>query len=252
MLIAAPFLLALLVLSLPFLLALFVLSLRFVLPFVERAEARTEQRKRAAIDRQRCDWCMTPLSVDALARADTLFAAYVAKIDRENDTLRHRLVRDVHACCPSCDACYGYDELAERFVPLHARTARTMYADLLEPATAAMAWPWLGPHAPLHAIVLTLDSVFPTDAVHPPFSAMVEVLATADVGAIAETLLRSPWLADAGSDSAWRYAAGSVTLVFGLRAGMPFVTRIGDDTVRTDQIAAIHLWYEAQHDIADA
>ncbi len=75
-------------------------------------------------------------------------------------------------------------------MPLHARTARTMYADLLEPATAAMAWPWLGPHAPLHAIVLTLDSVFLTDAVHPPFPLVVDVLATADVAAIAETRQR--------------------------------------------------------------
>jgi len=47
-------------------------------------------------------------------------------------------VRDVHACCPRCDACYGYDEAADLFLSLPERTATAMYAGLLEPATAAI------------------------------------------------------------------------------------------------------------------
>lgn len=114
----------------------FVLSLPIVLLFVGLPRARTERRKRAAIERQRCDRCGALLGVAALARADALFAAYVARVHEDDDTRYRRLVRDVHACCPRCDACYGYDERADRFVPLPERMANAMYAGLLEPATA--------------------------------------------------------------------------------------------------------------------
>ncbi len=238
------------IIAAPFLLVAFVLSLPIVLPFVGLAEARTERRKRAAIERQRCDWCVARLDAAALTRADALYAAYVAKVHAEDDTLFHRLVRDVHACCACCarcDACYGYDERADWFVPLPVRRATAMYAGLIEravePATAAMAWPWLGPHAPLHPVALTRDTI--ANDVDSPHAGQVDVLATADAAAIAEALLRSPWLTGAGSDATWRCSAGPVALVFGLRAGMPFVTRTGDEAVRSDRIAAVHLRPEA-------
>jgi hypothetical protein len=114
-----------LVIAAPFLLVLFLVSLPIVLPFVGIAQVRSEKRKRACVERWPCGWCVAPLGGEALVRADALFGAYV---DRQfGDDFTFRIVRDLHACCLRCDAGHRYDEQADRLVLLHSREFATMY-----------------------------------------------------------------------------------------------------------------------------
>ena len=241
-----------LVIAAPFLLVLFILSLPIVLPFVGIAQARSDKRKRLCVERWPCGWCVAPLGAEALARADALFGAYADQ--QFGDAFKFRIVRDLHACCPRCDAGHRYDEQADRFVLLHPREFATMYGPLLAtavaPATAALAWPWYPPRAVSHRIALTRASVCMGDDLDAPHEGALTVPPDVDVAAIGEALLRSPWLAHVGGTAAWTGTAGPVTLIFGLRSNIPFVRRSGPEPVRADSVGTLHIRYAAQGDAA--
>ena len=239
-----------LVIAAPFLFVLFLVSLPIFLPFVGLQQARSKRRLLACVERSPCGWCVAPLGADALARAEALSSAY---FDREfADVLYARVVRDLHACCPRCDAGHRYDEPADRFVLLAPRAFAKLYGELLDiavpPATAVLAWPWQPPRAASHKIALTRDSVCMADDIDAPHAGEVTLPAEVDVVAIGEALLRSPWLAHVGATATWTCAAGPVTLVFGLRSGLPFVRRSGTDPVCAGAVASLHVGYAAQRD----
>lgn len=241
--------------AVPFLILLFIMSLPFVLPFVAIAEKRAAKRKHALVATWPCGWCVTPLGSEALARADALFAAHTHKEVTELDVWRTRLVRNLHACCPRCDAGHRYDVPSNRFVLLHPLEFRAEFGAVLHaavpPATVTLAWPWLAPPGPLHRIALTRDSVCLADDVAAPHVGMVEVSANCDVAAIGEALLRAPWLAHVGGTATWWCSAGPVTLVFGFHAGAPFVERIGPEAVAATCVDHLHVHYAAQRDRED-
>lgn len=238
------------VIAAPFLLILFLLSLPIVLPFVGIAEARAKKRKRTRAERWPCGWCVAPLGAEALARADTVFSAYVGQ--QTGDAAKFRIVRDLHACCPCCDAGHRYDEQADRFALLQSREFATTYGPLLattvKPATATLAWPWSPPRAASHRVALTRDSVCMGDDLDAPHAGTLNVPPEVDVAAIGEALLRSPWLAHVGDTATWVGVAGSFSLVFGLRSGIPFVRSSGPGPVRAESVSALHIRYAAQHD----
>ncbi|RZF65097.1 hypothetical protein EWE75_06875 [Sphingomonas populi] len=246
---------ALTAIAAPFLILLFIVSIPFVLPFVAIAEKRTAKRKQALVESWPCGWCVAPLRVEALARADAIFAAYAHKAFAQFHTLQARMVRNLHACCPRCDAGHRYDEPTNRFVLLHLMEFRETFGEVLReavpPPTVTLAWPWLAPPGAMHRVKLTRDSVCLADDVAAPHVGMIEVPAAMDVAAIGEALLRSPWLAHVGSNATWWCSAGSVTLVFGLRAADPFVRRIGKDVVATTIVTDLHVHYAARRDHDD-
>lgn len=241
-----------LVIAAPFLFVLFLLSLPIVLPFVGIAQARSDKRKRLCAERWPCGWCVAPLGTAALARADALFGASVD--EQFGADVMLRIVRDLHACCPRCDAGHRYDEQADRFVLLHPREFAATYGPLLAtavaPAMAALAWPWYPPRAASHRVVLTRDGVCMGDDLDAPHGGTLTVPPDVDVAAIGEALLRSPWLAPVGGTAAWTGVAGPVTLVFGLRSGAPFVRRSGPEPVLADSVGALHIRSAAQGDPA--
>ncbi len=234
----------------PFLFVLFLLSLPIVLPIVGLQQAREHKRKRACVERWPCGWCVAPLEAEALTRADALFGAYID--ERFDKTEQLRIVRDLHACCPRCDAGHRYDEKADRFVLLDFREFARWYGDLLDtaiaPATAVLAWPWFPPRAASHTIALARDGAWASDGADAPHAGTLAVPAEVDVAAIGEALLRLPWLQRVGGTACWSCDAGAVTLAFGLRSGMPFVRRLGSEPVRADSVAAVHVRHQAQRD----
>lgn len=235
-----------LVVAAPFLIVLFLLSLPIVLPIVELQQARNDKRKRALVERWPCGWCVAPLGAEALARADTLFGRYIDEHFDKTEQLR--IVCDMHACCPRCNAGHCYDAHADRFVLHHPREFGRRYGEPLETVTSAtMAWPWFPPQAAAHTIALTRDSVWGDDA-DAPHEGTLAVPAAADVAAIAEALLRSPWLAHVGGTASWSCTVGPVTMVFGLRSGMPFSRSVGADAMRADSVTALHVRYQARRD----
>ena len=130
---------ALLIALVPVLLVLFALSMPVLLPLVGLAQARYERRKRLAAARTPCGWCGAPLGAEALARADALFAAYVAKLFPPDRLVKYRIVRDLHACCLRCDAGHRFDEEANRFVLLPGRDFAARYGGLIADAKQSYA-----------------------------------------------------------------------------------------------------------------
>lgn len=100
-------------LAAPFMILLFILSSPFLLPFETIAEKRTTRRKHALVATWPCGWCVAPLGPEALVRADALFAAYAnepvaefapSKPFGKFDTPQARIIQNLHACSPRCDA----------------------------------------------------------------------------------------------------------------------------------------------------
>ena len=212
---------------------LFVVTLPVTGPLLAWSEARAERRKLMAVERWPCGWCTAPLGTTALERADALVAAYVSAVCTD-DMLYARFVRDLHACCPRCDAGHRYVEREARFALLHPREFEEMYADALRkavpPATAAMAWAWLRPSEPMHAAALMLDDA---DA------GTVRVPASADAAALGEALLRA-WNGDAD----WRAEAEALVLLFGRRDGVPYTRREGPTFVAANRTAVLRVTRE--------
>jgi hypothetical protein len=223
-----------LILAAPLLFAIAILILPIVIPLAGWSHARAGRRRRLAVRSWPCGWCGFPLGEEALARAE---AIHVACYDRMfPEFTRFRMVRDLHACCGRCDAAHRYHDKADRFERLSAREFARTYGDPIDgpvaPATLAMAWPWLPPTPPAHAIALTLDGGGVGSVSVPP---------AADIAAIGEALLRAPWLAGDGADMAWTAIASGATLTFGRRGGMPFVHRDGPRVIRADAVSALRI-----------
>lgn len=100
----------------------------------------------------------------------------------------------------------------------------------------------------MHSVALTRDGVCLADDIEPSHKGSVEVPATADVAAIAEALLRSPWLAHVCGNATWWCSFGSTKLFSGLCALMPFIRRLGANPLAVADIVSLHLRYASQAD----
>ena len=99
-----------------------ILALPVILPLVAVLEARDRWRRHVCAERFVCVGCGQVLGRDALTRADTDWAEYVARLHRERPGVRFRLVRDVNAVCGHCGARYRFDEKAAMFSVLMDQT----------------------------------------------------------------------------------------------------------------------------------
>ena len=223
-----------LILAAPFLFAIAILALPIAIPLAGWLHAWADRRQRLTVRSWPCGWFSFPLGEEALVRAETIHVAYCDRMFAE--FTRFRMVRDVHACCPRCDATHRYHGKADRFERLSAREFARTYGHLIDglvaPATLAMAWPWLPPMPPTHAIALTRDGARVGSVAVPP---------AADIAAIGEALLRAPWLAGDRADMVWTTEAAGATLTFGWRDGLPFVDHDGPGAIRADAVSALRI-----------
>lgn len=231
----------------PILVILFVLSMPIWMPFLGWSMARDDRRKRTLAQTWPCGWCVAPLGEIALSRADALEAAEARHIDEEWTSVFSRHQRILHASCPRCGAAHRFNAKAQAFRLLHPREFGSKFDTLMEetlPApTCPMAWPWLKPAGPMHQVQVTREPIASLGELDQPPPAEIEVPADVEVAAIAEALLRSPWLPDLGPSARWHCMAGSVNLAFGKEAGLPFIQRSGDIRLRADAVNQVHLAY---------
>ena len=223
-----------LILAAPLLFVIAILALPIIIPLAGWSKARADRRQRLAVRSWPCGWCGFPLGEEALARAEAIHVAYYDQMSAGFEYFR--MVRDLHACCARCDAAHRYHEKADRFDLLSVREFARTYGDLIDglvaPATLAMAWPWLPPTPPTHAIMLTREGAVEESVVVPP---------AVDIAAIGEALLRAPWLASDRADMAWTTMAAGATLTFGRRGGLPFVHHDGPGSIRADAVSALRI-----------
>jgi hypothetical protein len=230
-------------------LVLAVLLMPVWLPLLSRSMVRDERRKRKLVETWPCGWCVAPLGEAALSRADALEAAE-SKAEQIGDDWMDAPVhsrRILGACCPRCGAGHYFARKQGAFLLLNPREVGARFGALMEEAvpapTCRMAWPWLRPAGPMHMLQVTRDPIAAFDTPEHPPSGTIEVPADVDVAAIAEALLRSPWLPDPGPSARWRCMTGAVALEFGKEAGIPFVQRAGDIPLRVDTVPLVHLVY---------
>jgi hypothetical protein len=211
--------------------------------------ARDERRKRALVETWSCGWCIAPLGEAALSRAEALEAAEseLEQIGKDWMDGHVHSRRILGACCPRCGASHCFAVKEEAFLLLNPREVGARFGALMEEAVPAptyrMAWPWLRPAAAMHLLQVTRDPIAAFDKLDHPPAGTIEVPADVDVAAVAEALLRSPWLPDLGPSARWRCTAGAVALEFGKEAGIPFVQRAGDTPLRADTVTHVHLAY---------
>lgn len=105
------------------------------------------------------------------------------------------------------------------------------------------------PAPPTHRIAITRDSVCLADDADAPHAGVVAVDRTADMAALAETLLAAGALPHVGADAGWWFAGRDARVALGFRDRMPFV-RIAraDPGLRAGDLARLHLGYAAQLD----
>ena len=115
----------------PVVVLVFLLTLPVTGPLLAVSEARADRRKRAAAVGWPCGRCGAPLGLPALERADAVFAAYVHTAFEDGGALRMRMVRELDACCPTCDAGHRWDRSTHAFVLLPAREYERTYAAAL-------------------------------------------------------------------------------------------------------------------------
>jgi hypothetical protein len=108
-------------------LPIFVLLILFTLPvsvpiaiFLSKRDRR---RMQAAALNARCVECGATLGLAALDRADKEWADHVAALQRDQPTMRFRLVRRVLARCSNCGAEYGFDARTRTFSRVEASGA---------------------------------------------------------------------------------------------------------------------------------
>ena len=86
-----------------------------ILPVVAVLEARDRRRRVRAAVAFACVRCGQILGREGLARGDAAWAEHFFALQRAHPHSKLRVVRDVYAVCPRCDARYGYDEEARTF-----------------------------------------------------------------------------------------------------------------------------------------
>jgi len=101
-----------------------VLFLPTVITIPAVQDALWRRRLRRAARLAACTRCNAALGQDALRRADTTWQSWVAKW-LETNPGTPRLVRQLWAVCPACDAPHGFDDETLRFPPLEAEAVET-------------------------------------------------------------------------------------------------------------------------------
>ena len=104
-----------------------MLSLPIWIPAVGMWHVWYRFRLRRAANAFACLTCGRMLGIEALRRADKYFADYMRELRRKHPGARFRIVRTVHAICPTCGTHYTYLESERTFVarksPRHEQTA---------------------------------------------------------------------------------------------------------------------------------
>lgn len=116
---------------------LFLAALPVTGPILAVTEARAKKRKRVAVVDWPCGRCAHPLGLEALARADAVFAAFVRTAFAVDGMPRARIVRDLDACCRRCDAGHRYHRATRTFALLPRAEFERVYADALVRVGAA-------------------------------------------------------------------------------------------------------------------
>jgi len=107
----------------------------------------------------------------------------------------------------------------------------------------------VAPALPTHHIATTRDSVCPADAMDAPHAGVVTVDRTADMTALAHTLLATGALPHVGANAGWWFAPRDARVALGFRDGMPFVhIARADAALRAGDLGRLHLGYAAQLD----
>ena len=215
------------------------LSLPVTLPLLGLSEWRRDRRTRRIVEHWPCGWCVAPLGSAALAQADHVKTAYFDAQIHDDDVLyaQPRIVHAFQACCVRCGAAHRLDEQTGSFAILEAGPFEERYGAFVGTPAVRMAWPWLLPDAPMHTLSVLRDE---SDGPDTSDSSTILVPAMLDVAAIAEALLRLPWLGVGAADPDWHAVARPVGLDFGLAAGEPYVRRHGP-AARAETVAVVRV-----------
>ena len=101
-----------------------VLALPVIIPIVSFLEKRDNQHRQMAATRFQCEVCGTVLGLDALHRADAVYAEEWAKRNPNFPGIRFRLrPRELWAICTVCGAEYNYDPERRGFFRRKVRSA---------------------------------------------------------------------------------------------------------------------------------